>query len=217
MSDEKDIFQPSIWHNVEKINVQKQMAELNAEHPFISLENATDEQIEAAIDEVNQRGYSLNLNIPATREVINWFFEKVFRCVRCGKCCRGELKSAREDYIPILDREIVQIASFLKIRPRKIKRLCKRNSKGLLSLPYPCPFYEDTSKPSCSIYSVRPLTCRYYPLYSVVAYEGLSEKVNGNPLLSIDAECPQAKNAALQIFKAMRNAVQSQHDNSLSR
>ena len=209
MSDEKDIFQDPAWQNVEKINVQKHLAELKPEHPFIDLKNATDEQIEAAIDEVNQRGYALNLNIPATREVINWFFDEVFKCESCGKCCRGELKSAREDFILILDSEIVQIASFLKIRPRKIKRLCRRNSKGLLTLPYPCPFYRDAPKPNCSIYSVRPLTCQYYPLYSVVAYEGLNEKLNGNPLLSIDAECPQARNAALQIFKAMRNAVQS--------
>jgi len=211
MSDVKDFFQPSIWRNIEKINVQKQMAELKPEHPFINLENATDEQIEAAIDEVNQRGYSLNLNIPATPKVINWFFEKLFKCERCGKCCRGELRSAREDYILILDEEVVQIASFLKVRPRKIKKLCRRNNKGLLTLPHPCPFYRDAPNPKCSIYSVRPLTCRYYPLYSVVAYEGLSEKLNGNPLLSIDAECPQARKAALQIFKALRNAVQSQH------
>lgn len=209
MSDEKDILQSSVWRNIEKINIQKQMAELKLEHPFIDLKNATDEQIEVAIDEINQRGYSLNLNIPATREVINWFFEKVFKCERCGKCCRGELKSAREGFILILDDEVVQIASFLKIRSRKIKRLCRRDSKGLLTLPYPCPFYRDAPKPSCSIYSVRPLTCSYYPLYSVVAYEGLNEKLNGNPLLSIDAECPQARIAAIQIFKAMRNEVQS--------
>jgi len=209
MSDEENIFQPSIWHNIETINVQKQMAELSPEHPCIDLGNATDEQLEAAIDEVNRKGHALNLNIPATREVIDWFFETLFKCDRCGKCCRGEFQSAREDYILILDKEIIQIASFLRIRPRRIKRLCRRSSKGLLSLPYPCPFYRDAPKPSCSIYSVRPLTCQYYPLYSVVAYEGLSEKLNGKPLLSIDAECPQARNAAMQIFRGMRKAIQN--------
>ncbi|MBA7583112.1 hypothetical protein ES708_25050 [subsurface metagenome] len=210
MGDEKDIPQNPILRNIGKINVQKQMAELQPEHPFIDLSNATDEQIEAAIDEVNQKGYSLNLNIPATPQVIDWFFEELFKCEHCGKCCRGDFQSARKDCIPVLEEDIIQIAGFLKVRPRKIKKLCRTNSHGGLSLPYPCPFYNDVPKPNCSVYSVRPLTCRYFPLYSALAYEGLNEKLNDKPLLTIDAECPQAKKAALQIFRLMRNAAQNQ-------
>jgi len=220
MSDEKDTFQPPMWRNIKTVNVQKRMAELTPEQRSVPLTNLTDEQLEAAIDEANQEGYSVNLNIPATREVIGWFFEKAFKCKRCGRCCRGDFHGAREvqlkEGIPILDEEIIRIANLLKVRPRKIKRLCKRNSRGGLSLPYPCPFYRDVPKPNCSVYSVRPLTCWFYPLYSVVAYEGLSKKLNGKPLLSIDAECPQAKEIALQIFKGMRNAAQSGQCNSLS-
>jgi len=197
------------------------MAEAAPGQMSVPLANLTDEQLEAAIDEANQEGYSVNLNIAATPEVIDSFFEKLFKCERCGRCCRGDFHGAREvqlqEGIPILDEEIIRIANLLKVRPRRIKRLCKRNSRGGLSLPYPCPFYRDAPKPNCSVYSVRPLTCRYYPLYSVVAYEGLSEKLNGKPLLTIDAECPPAKEIALQIFKGMRNAAQSGQYNSLSR
>lgn len=215
MIDEENIFQDPKWQNIEIIDVEKRMAESTREQMPITLQNVTDEQLEVMIDEANQKGYSVNLNIPATREVINWFFEKVFRCKRCGRCCRGDFHGAREvqlkEAIPILDEEISRLANFLKVRPRKIKRLCKTNSRGGLSLPYPCPFYSATPKPNCSVYSVRPLTCRYYPLYSVTAYKGLDERLNGKPLLSIDAECPQAKEIALQIFKWMRNAAQSGH------
>jgi len=220
MTDKKDIFEAPMWENVETINVQKRMAELAPEQMSITFQNVTDEQLEAMIDEANQKGYSVNLNIPATQETINLFFEKAFRCKRCGRCCRGDFHGAREvqlkEGIPILDEEIIHIANFLKVRPRKIKRVCKRNSRGGLSLPYPCPFYRNASKTNCSVYSVRPLTCRYYPLYSVTAYEGLSEKLDGKPLLSIDAECPQAKEIALQIFKGMRNAAQSGQYNSVT-
>lgn len=213
MTDKKDIFQPPIWQNIETINVQKRMAELTPKQMPIPLQNLTDEQLEAMIDEANQKGYSVNLNIPASQETITHFFEKVFKCKRCGRCCQGDFHGAREvqlkEAIPISDEEIVSIANLLKVRPRKIKKLCKRNSRGGLSLPYPCPFYRDAPKPNCSVYSVRPLTCRYYPLYSAIAYEGLDEKLNGKPLLSIDAECPQAKEIALQNFKRMRNAAQS--------
>lgn len=219
MHDEKDILKPPIWRTLEITNVQKGMAALAPEQMSTTWQDATDEQLEAFIDQASQKGSSVNLNIPATQESISVFFDKVFKCKRCGRCCRGDFPSAGEiqlrDAIPILDEEISHIANFLQVRPRRIKRLCKQNSQGGLSLPCPCPFYSNTPKPGCSVYSVRPIACRTYPLYSIYpiysapAHDVFKEKLNEKPLLSIDAKCPQAGEVALQLFKQRREAAQS--------
>ena len=74
-----------------------------------------------------------------------------FKCRRCGECCT-------KTFVMLPDPEIYSISSFLKIRPRRVRRLL--NKEGLL--PPPCPFLK--SKNICSIYQVRPSVCRTYPI-----------------------------------------------------
>jgi len=216
MSSERDTIHTSKQRTFELTNVQKGIA---GQTPVI-LQNATDAQLEEFVDQASQQGSSVNLNIPATKENISLFFDKVFKCKRCGRCCRGDFPSAGEiqsrDAIPITDEEISRIANFLKVRPRRIKRLCKVNSQRGLSLPAPCPFYSNSPRPGCSVYSVRPLACRTYPIYSVypiysaAAHDIFKENLNEKPLLSIDAKCPQAREVALQILKLRRDTVQNE-------
>ena len=85
-----------------------------------------------------------------TLETVELILSK-FHCKRCGHCykiCN----------VNIQEQEIYSAASFLHTRPRRIRRLIK--SDGLL--PSPCPFLK--SKNNCSIYPVRPMVCRSYPL-----------------------------------------------------
>jgi Fe-S-cluster containining protein len=161
----------------------------------------TDEEIEAAIDKANSEGKSFGIPIAATSETIAWFLNTAFACERCGRCCRGEFDSARGDAVFIHDEEIGRIANYLKCGARRVKKLCISNSQGTWSLPYPCHFLAGVQLPVCSVYPVRPQTCRHYPLYSIVEAQDVWEQKLRDPYLSIDAECPGAKRAAMQILR----------------
>ncbi len=170
------------------------------QQPFIDIASASDSDILAIIEAANQQGLSVNLNIQANAKNIAYILSKL-HCQRCGKCCTtGTCPGVRQNGIPIHPLEITKIANFLKTRARKVKKLCFSNDVGGYSLPYPCPFYTQDRIPKCSIYSVRPLTCRRFPLYSIMS-------VNRQPMLTIDADCPEAKDFALQHYRSMREAI----------
>lgn len=102
------------------INIQKQI-------------DIIEEQLKVRIDEASRNGSPVNLSIPATPEIISFLLDKVFKCKRCGSCCQGLFPNAteiqRKEGIPVSDNDIERIAISMKVRPRKIKRLCQLNSR----------------------------------------------------------------------------------------
>ncbi len=173
------------------------------QQPLFDIANASDADILAVIDEANQRGLSINLNIPATEDNIRHILNNI-NCRRCGLCCStGTCPGVRRNGIPLHIREISEIANYLKLRARKVKKLCFINELGGYSLPYPCPFYKRLPVPKCSIYSVRPMACRMFPLYSIM--EG--NNINSPPMLTIDSGCPEARDFTLQRYQSMRETI----------
>lgn len=167
---------------------------------IFDISKASDAEILSTIDEANRRGFSINLNIPATDANIKGILSSI-SCRRCGLCCStGTCPDVRQNGIPILNPEIINIANYLNIRPRKVRRLCFVNDTQGYSLPYPCPFHKISPSQNCSIYTVRPITCQMFPLYSIME----------NNDISIDAGCPEARDFTLKHFQSIREALKRQ-------
>lgn len=170
---------------------------------FLDIADASDADILAIIDSANQKGLSLNLNVVATEDNIKRILSSI-SCRRCGLCCStGTCPGVKRNGIPLNDAEIKKIAAFLKVKVKKVKRLCFQNELRFLSLPYPCPFYKSSPSPKCSVYSVRPKTCRMFPLYSIMR----GNDINSPPMLTIDAGCPEAKDFTLKRYQKLRETV----------
>ena len=86
-----------------------------------------------------------------------------FQCVRCGACCRWE------GPVRVSDREIDEIAGFLKIPVRDFIRdhtvlAPDRRSLSLKEKPDgSCCYYDETAH-GCRIQPVKPRQCRDFPL-----------------------------------------------------
>ena len=89
------------------------------------------------------------------QQVLKDIFE-FYGCQHCSLCCKV--------YTPVIQkREIENLATYLRIKPKKFKRkYCVK-----LGLPFskyelksPCPFIHGNS---CSVFSFRPTTCRTFP------------------------------------------------------
>ncbi len=90
-----------------------------------------------------------------------------FQCMRCGFCCR--------EYSPNLTLgDIYRISTFLEINPEKfIEKYCiveEVLGGEVVKLRHDeyCILLRTTRGiPSCCVYSVRPLSCRLYPLHYI--------------------------------------------------
>lgn len=80
-------------------------------------------------------------------------------CEQCGKCEKGATG------IRFMDWEIPDIANYVNKRKRYVSRMLDDN--GMMCAP--CKFL-DMKKHKCTIYPVRPIVCRIYPM-CVVTYE----------------------------------------------
>ena len=93
-----------------------------------------------------------------------WYKEGLnFKCTECGGCCTGS-----PGYIWVNDKEIEEIASFLKLSiedfyKKYLRKVGHRYS--ILERPqtYDCVFLKDKK---CTIYSVRPKQCRTFPWWT---------------------------------------------------
>lgn len=93
-----------------------------------------------------------------------WYKEGLkFKCTGCGKCCTGG-----PGYVWIDEKEIAEMAAFLKITPKEFEKLYTRHVNGRLSLRenkvnYDCVFLKDKQ---CQVYGTRPKQCRKFPWWS---------------------------------------------------
>lgn len=134
------------------------------------------------IDRGEEVPFDISLPLPAKDERegsdagVRLFWES-FSCERCGRCCftpGAGLFLDGEDY----DRIAKRIG---KKRLRSLTRYEKAMHGW--ALKQPCPFYDPGT--GCTIYDIRPETCKKYPLHPP------SEKMPNH--LAVDAFCPAAR------------------------
>jgi uncharacterized protein len=84
----------------------------------------------------------------------------IFKCTRCGHCCRNE------GVVLFSDNEIINISEFLGINPRMFKeQFLTFSSSGYthhVSHGKQCVFLENNL---CSINSVKPKQCKSFPYW----------------------------------------------------
>lgn len=108
-----------------------------------------------------------------------------FECTGCGQCCTGA-----PGYVWIDEKEIAEMAKFLKISEEEFVRKYTRKKGERLSLKehptnYDCVFLKDKR---CQVYGARPRQCRVFPwwpenLESKEAWKEAKKRCEG-----IDAE-----------------------------
>ena len=79
----------------------------------------------------------------------------IFICQHCGQCC-----SVCD--VQIRDVEVSDIANYLNIKTRSVKRMLGDNNYLKQS---PCPFLKNNN---CAIYPIRPLVCQFYPFTPII-------------------------------------------------
>lgn len=85
-----------------------------------------------------------------------------FACTQCGQCCTGA-----PGYVWIDEKEILEMALFLKISVEEFTRTYTRQVNGRLSLKefpksYDCIFLRGKQ---CMLYGSRPRQCRTFPFW----------------------------------------------------
>lgn len=105
-------------------------------------------------------------------------FWKLFKCQRCGRCCTYLPKGIR-----ISKSELKRLSKLKKLKDVHFRRRYCEVINDVIRMNYPCDFYED----GCTIYSVRPRVCQYFPL-------GKSIVRNGNLYLTASPKCKEVRN-----------------------
>ncbi len=101
------------------------------------------------------------------------------KCTTCANCCRQLSPVFTENDIKKISKKQKKTpAALIKQYFRK-----SRESEGFVLRRMPCPFLKDNK---CSIYSVRPDTCKSFPHLS-------HDDLSGHPLLAFENTriCPQ--------------------------
>ena len=108
-----------------------------------------------------------------------------FDCIKCGLCCGDTQEKTR--HILLLETEAQKISA-------KTSLPIQDFSKETMGTPYgyemkktpegKCVFLKDNH---CSIYSLRPLICRFYP------FELKFEKAQGRHIFDFTFKCPGIK------------------------
>jgi hypothetical protein len=149
----------------------------------------TDADIEAFARWSQENGQSACLGMPLSDESVDMFF-KNFQCRRCGKCCKGPLL----DGIAIMPSEVRRISRHLGISETAFmnKYVGARRSHLYGLLAYPCLFMKGET--SCSIYPIRPMACRVFPM-DFATFKGYGNE------LGVQAFCPAALDLFIKITK----------------
>jgi len=151
----------------------------------------TDADIERFAQWSQENGQSCALGLPIDDESVDLFIA-AFKCRRCGKCCKGPLL----DGITVMPSEVRRISRHLRISEtafmNKYVAAKKAFRYGLMA--YPCPFGEEGA---CSIYDIRPLACRLFPIDFVLP--------RGE--LAIQSFCPAALDVFISFAKLRRREL----------
>ena len=138
------------------------MAKIRAElRPKLTEGEFSDEEIDQTIFAVVNQGPNLS-----SAELLLQLQGDL--CDRCGACC------SFWDTITIQQKELLEIAKHLRLKPDKLMRkyqIVQENEHGFVTDEFtirgrPCPFLK--GKNHCSIYSVRPSVCRGYPAFPIM-------------------------------------------------
>jgi Fe-S-cluster containining protein len=123
-----------------------------------------------------------------------------FRCIKCGLCCGDTKEKTR--HILLLKAEAEQIA---KVTLKPISLFAFKNSGNA---PYiyemrktkdgKCVFLEGTK---CTIYSVRPLICRFYPFELKVDDDGKYTFFYTSECLGLNVGSVLSKNYFRKLFR----------------
>lgn len=93
-------------------------------------------------------------------EIVTTNIKFRFECQNCGSCC-----SAKDQIrVEVSPYDVYNISKKLKINPKKfLEKYCysKETKKvPFFFLQFPCKFFKE----KCSIYEVRPMGCRTFPI-----------------------------------------------------
>ncbi len=152
----------------------------------------SDQHLRAFADWAQENQQSVSLGITSSDENMDMVMDGMFRCQRCGKCCRGPLL----DGIAVTPSDVRRLSGHLGTRPDKFMRKYVATKRAHLHgvIPYPCPFLKGTT---CSVYEIRPIACRTFPLdFSFIA---------GTQEISVQMFCPSAKDLWIQLTKSRRD------------
>ena len=109
--------------------------------------------------------------------------ERVFRCTRCGDCCRGFGGTY------LAGDDILNISRHISVAPdRFVADFCERSGSRLVLRQRPdgyCVFWDGL----CGIHPVKPRMCRQWPFIRSV----LVDEVNWRSMASM---CPGIRTAA---------------------
>jgi len=80
----------------------------------------------------------------------------LFKCQKCGRCCRKVPK------VYVDDSDVERIADYLGSTPDNVRGMMHIKGEHMIM---PCPFLVDKI---CSIYPVKPIACKIYPMFRFV-------------------------------------------------
>ncbi|MEM2089344.1 MAG: YkgJ family cysteine cluster protein [Thermoproteota archaeon] len=103
-----------------------------------------------------------------------------FECVLCEKCCIQDDKNRRQIVLTVKDVEEISNKTGLKTEDFSNENYDEKYPFIMKLVEGRCFFLEAGGK--CSIYSSRPLVCRFYPF--------VMQKVGGKYVFHADPSCP---------------------------
>ena len=147
--------------------------------------------IQNQIEAISKRGTAILTGLLPIPEIFD-MLRDIFKCQKCGRCCRDRLNE-NDRGVEITDKDISVIAQFIKQRPRRMKRMARHDKDDRWLLPKPCPFYTEEF---CRVYPVRPVVCQNYPFLTGIRND-YSAQLDGNPFIHISSTCPAGKEMGL--------------------
>jgi len=96
-------------------------------------------------------------------------------CKRCGNCCRNRA------HLRIRKDELKGVADYLHVEYKKLKDQLRATpmGDGTFIIAQPCSFLRNNL---CTVYPVRPMTCRGYPANDLLNTMGRGAPLDGCPI-----------------------------------
>jgi len=96
-------------------------------------------------------------------------------CKRCGNCCRNRA------HLRIRKDELKGVADYLHVEYKKLKDQLRATpmGDGTFIIAQPCSFLRNNL---CTVYPVRPMTCRGYPANDLLNTMGRGAPFDGCPI-----------------------------------